>query len=475
MAKDKSKKASGKGSKKKWIFLGVLLVCLAAAGGGYVWMGLSYEGRMQKQTFVNGMDFSEKTPADVEAYYRGVQEEAQITLKKKDGTEEVLPLKGADYQIHVDTSSIDTGKLASMKWIRSYFEPTEYVLPLSFSYNESALKKEIHGMDCVSGKDVVEPKDAYLDHRKDGLYEVVPEVEGNTLDEEKVLAVVSAALSAGLQEADIADCYIAPKITKDDKELNRLAEQYNSIGGEEITINFVDAEETITTEEIVENIKFSDSGEVLVSDAWLAAKMEEFAEKYNTFQTRREFTTHDGRNIEVGGTRYDTYGFRLDQDDTRLALQTAIKQKESATINAVWNIPGIRRAKDDIKDDLGGTYVEVSIDDQHMWYYVAGELRFESDVVTGNTSKGRETPKGLCRVWAKQRDRYLVGQGYNSHVNYWMAFNWEGCGFHDATWRSNFGGNIYKGNGSHGCVNMPYSKAQEFYGMVGYDTPVVIY
>ena len=50
-----------------------------------------------------------------------------------------------------------------------------------------------------------------------------------------------------------------------------------------------------------------------------------------------------------------------------------------------------------------------------------------------------------------------------------------GCGIHDASWRSSYGGNIYKGNGSHGCVNTPYSKVQKIYNNTGYGTPVIVY
>ena len=46
---------------------------------------------------------------------------------------------------------------------------------------------------------------------------------------------------------------------------------------------------------------------------------------------------------------------------------------------------------------------------------------------------------------------------------------------HDATWRNEFGGNIYRTNGSHGCINLPYSIAQEIYSYVEKDTPVICY
>ena len=50
-----------------------------------------------------------------------------------------------------------------------------------------------------------------------------------------------------------------------------------------------------------------------------------------------------------------------------------------------------------------------------------------------------------------------------------------GCGFHDASWRSNFGGTIYKYDGSHGCVNLPSSIAGSFYSYVQTGMPVVVF
>ena len=41
-------------------------------------------------------------------------------------------------------------------------------------------------------------------------------------------------------------------------------------------------------------------------------------------------------------------------------------------------------------------------------------------------------------------------------------------GMHDASWRSSFGGTIYQGNGSHGCINMPGWAAQSLY----YNAPI---
>ena len=46
---------------------------------------------------------------------------------------------------------------------------------------------------------------------------------------------------------------------------------------------------------------------------------------------------------------------------------------------------------------------------------------------------------------------------------------------HDANWRRSFGGEIYKTNGSHGCINLPPSMAGQIYQSVSEGFPVICY
>ena len=48
-------------------------------------------------------------------------------------------------------------------------------------------------------------------------------------------------------------------------------------------------------------------------------------------------------------------------------------------------------------------------------------------------------------------------------------------GIHDAVWRTEFGGNLYQLEGSHGCVNLPYDQAAALYSNVEIGMPVVVY
>ena len=56
----------------------------------------------------------------------------------------------------------------------------------------------------------------------------------------------------------------------------------------------------------------------------------------------------------------------------------------------------------------------------------------------------------------------------------WMPV-YKGIGIHDASWRDEYGGEIYKTNGSHGCINTPYEKMEQLYERADIGTPVIMF
>ncbi len=126
-------------------------------------------------------------------------------------------------------------------------------------------------------------------------------------------------------------------------------------------------------------------------------------------------------------------------------------------------------------DDIGDSYVEIDLSNQHLYLFWEGEIVLESDFVSGDmTRSGRMTPPGVFGLTYKTRNAVLRGEDYETPVNYWMPFNGN-IGMHDATWRSSFGGSIYITNGSHGCVNLPLDKAAQIYEYVSTGFPVICY
>ena len=109
-----------------------------------------------------------------------------------------------------------------------------------------------------------------------------------------------------------------------------------------------------------------------------------------------------------------------------------------------------------------------------LWFYKDGKVVAEGSVVTGNPSKGYSTTLGTYMINYKQKGATLKGPGYEAKVTYWLPFNGN-IGIHDASWRYSFGYNIYKNDGTHGCVNSPLSLAKKIYENIEPGTPVICY
>ncbi len=144
-------------------------------------------------------------------------------------------------------------------------------------------------------------------------------------------------------------------------------------------------------------------------------------------------------------------------------------------------------------EKLPKNFVVVDISDQKVNYYDKNNIIFESDVVTGLPTESRETHLGYYKIFEKSYNRDLVAEdnSYRSYVDVMMKFN-KGQGLHDAQyhkdydengklvkshgWRSisEFGGETYLHDGSHGCVNMPHDKAMELSEKVNVGTRVLV-
>ena len=127
--------------------------------------------------------------------------------------------------------------------------------------------------------------------------------------------------------------------------------------------------------------------------------------------------------------------------------------------------------------DVGNTYIEINIKQQHMWFYINGKLYVDTPVVTGMADGVHDTPKGVHTIFVHQSPSRLVGDTWDVVVQYWMQFTADGCGIHDSTWRASYeyGGNTYLTDGSHGCVNTPLDKVAKIFKKAHNGTIVVVH
>ena len=260
-------------------------------------------------------------------------------------------------------------------------------------------------------------------------------------------------------------------MTSDDKDLNQLVENLNHYVDIEITYCFGNQKEVLDGSVVKDWLTYDKKGKVLVKDGAISDYIASLADKYDTYDKPRKFKTSDGTYVTVEG---GSYGWKIDQTAEAEELTKLMEEEPHMERTPIF----AQEADSWENGDMGDTYVEVDLTKQHLWMYKEGKLIVESDFVSGTMTPARVTPPGIFRLYYKKSPAVLrstkPGDSYETPVSFWMPFN-GGIGFHDATWRGSFGGQIFWNSGSHGCINLPYSAAQTIYQNIEKDYLVICF
>lgn len=335
-------------------------------------------------------------------------------------------------------------EISALKLIKSQ----SLELPMEYSINKEAVKNYIESWN--SEHPVSE--DAFIYKGDDGFY-IQEEVYGQQIQ----WGYLEADLGIDFEEPiDLADYYIKPQITKSDlvekcDRLNKIANWHISYyNGSIIQIG-------------LDCIELGEDYEPIILNANMSDKLNSILDDLNTKGKPFSFVTSKGENIKV---KAGLFGDVVNFEEELKFINENFKSLES--------IEGRVPIYENNRGVIGGTYIEISIQDQHIWYYKDDALFIDSDCVTG-TENRRDTPTGAYYIINKVSGIYLIGADYKTWVDRWMAVTWDGIGLHDASWRNKFGGTIFKTNGSHGCINLPTEFIYTLYDNVEVGTPILIY
>lgn len=354
-------------------------------------------------------------------------------------------------------------------WFMGFHQQEVYEMAVTSVYDEGKLDESMDALYCMQQEHIIIPRDAFIQETEEG-YEIAPALEGTQLNREKTRQAIAQALQNVQPKVSLeeAGCYEQPQIYENDETLIRDCEQMNRLTGVIITYDFSDRTEVVDRD-ILKNWLIKDGeGNYTIDRTQVAAYVDSLGYHYDTFGLSRAFRTYDGREITITG---GDYGWVIDQEAETQALYEAILNGETQVREPVYLYKGWCRDE----NDIGYTYVEIDLTNQRMIFYKDGKPIVDTPVVTGNPNlPGCETPTGCYAVDAMKSPSVLTGEGYAAEVTYWIPFAGN-VGIHDAAWRTQFGGNLYLMDGSHGCINTPYDQAALIYQNIGIGAPVVVY
>ena len=427
-------------------------------------------------TIINGVPVSGMTTADAEAYIEGYFNGGYtLEIEDTEGVREAITDTSIGYTVDVtgDLEAIlkeenDGGRVSGPG------VEHRYTVDAELKYDEAALRALLENMAFV--KNASPTSDAYITPYEEGkAFSIVPEVQGTEIDMDKLMAAVKDALNSQtrLLKVENLDCYKTIQVTADNADLNQMCANLNRYKDINITYVFGDQQEILPGLEAVKWIDGVSGSTVQVNQQKVAEYVKYLADKYDTYGKPHTFTSTSGRQVSVNGD----YGWQINQAEEAVALTRMVQNGTNQTREPAYS----RTAASRTGNDFGTTYVEVDMGLQHIYMYENGTLIAEAPIVTGNVSRGWTTPEGLYTLYYKERDRVLRGPkradgtySYESPVSYWMPFN-GGIGLHDASWRGKFGGEIYKNNGSHGCINIPPKTAAVIYEHVYKGIPILCF
>ncbi len=447
----------------------IIITIVTAASVTYLGLALFFTKHFFFNTIINGENYSVSAINSVQNGFLDTSNQYVLTINGRDGVSDTIT--AADIALKVtfedEFENIIAGQEAFL-WPASVFKETEYTVNTIVPYSKEALDQKIDSLCFFDPKNIRQPQDAYLSDYTDDGFQIIPEDKGTVPIREKIFSTVEEAVS--LMEAsvdlDAKGCYTSARITSDNRTLQRKCEERNRYTGVTITYMFGDQTEVLDGNTIKDWLVIDDNT-VDLNPELVREYVNGLSRKYDTFGKKREFQTTNGEAITI---TEGAYGWWMNRAGETQELIEQIRSGKSGERTPVYYAEAAQYGD----DDIGDSYVEIDLTNQHMWVYKDGELVEETDLVSGNVSKGYNTPVGVYGITYKQRDATLNGATYSSHVDYWMPFNGN-VGMHDASWRSSFGEEIYLRNGSHGCVNLPPKKAEVIYGYVEKGEPVIVY
>lgn len=423
-----------------------------------------FDGRFAPFTTVNGISTSMMTSNEAKIFLTEAFNRDFLRLKGKDNYEEKLYF--STMKLKTDSFN-DISSLLPNKYFWILNIGKNYTLPVNVKYDENNIKVAVNSLECVSSKHVISNKGNHVEMSKKGDLVLYSSDNFNKVLGEKLSKKIINNFSNSnfKKEISLNDCYDTKKWL--DIEISGIID-FNS----DFKIKMGDGVEEIFTKQMLSKSFYEKNGKLYMNYLPYSF-VEALAEKYNT-NNNHLFKTIDGKLITLNKSEKDTYeGWNLDVSQTVSMIVNSLIKKEKEC-NAVWVSKGVSHNKN---FGFGDTYIEINLNKQKLYFVEKGKMVQNYDIISGYPDEKRKTPKGMFKIMDIFLNYNMSGYYGSAFCEYFIRLTPDGIGIHDASWQKEFGKDIYKTKGSHGCINMKYDDIKKLYNTINTmsDIPVIIY
>ncbi len=333
------------------LIIGILLVIGAF---GYLMGARYYAAHFPRNTYINGIDVSNKTADNVKLALNNSVQTFVLTIQERDGVTETMTASdaGMTYQ---DNGEVDEllNSYNPYTWLFDGLSEDSYTVSASIQIDEDTARDSIALLNCFNPVLVTSPEDACL-VVDGGDYYIQDEVYGNQLDEDRTVALLLEVLASGQASVnlDTEGCYIDPAVTSSDETLQAQMAQLDVLLGAEITFDFEDDRIEVVNAEVIAGwlVQDEEGNYSLDSDLVFDWVKTQLAYQYDTFGLTHTFTTSNGNTITLSG---GDYGWCIARQDTTDKIIAAVENGEVTEMDPEYQYSAKFRGV----NDIGDTYV----------------------------------------------------------------------------------------------------------------------
>lgn len=468
-------------SKRIKILLPIVVYIILLSVTTYILLANRYQNGFAYGIWVNGVYCTGKEVHQVDEELREQYVLPDFTIEVQSGAKYCIKAEDFDYEIsfintlgHINQSNHSSSVFMSDGYDQYDVEP-------EIRYSEDKLKQLISEIpEFKSEADKNKEPRGRLYIVKDNQGYTLVDYTKDILDIEAASNVIINCINQNQKDINLVDenCYYNETMTYKMSEIYQTFDKLNAFQNFAMVYLFGTDSETID-KSIVCNwilkdesgtLMMSEDGDYLLDESAVREYITVLANKYDTYGKERKYITYDGREVTIPG---GTYGNLINQEIEYLFLLNALQERRGFEEHTPEYI---ETALYQGLDDIGENYIEIDLTAQKLYLILEKELYLETNIVSGNLKWKLGTPDMICYVNGKYRNRVLTGPGYSSPVSYWVPI-YKNIGIHDARWRKSdeFGGEIYKTKGSHGCINIEKTIMPDIYDNIFIGMPVILY
>ena len=451
-----------------------IFAALLVMFGLYIGLAIYYSDGFSYGTYINGIYCTGKSISQVSEELNDSFKERVAIVDAGDKTYSIdLDKIGYSYDFERPLKAyLDNQN--SYLWIMNLSSAKSgQILNPYGEYDEALLKNEV---DSMKLEKLSEPHSVLLSLSEDAGY-VLHDGKIRIADTDASYKYIADSLKNGQMAIVLDDsCYTSIPYSESEKLLIDLYNSVSEFQNRDYSYDFGDERVRLSQYTLASMLTVDEDGYpqiqrdgdgIILDEENVEQSLEKAFVPFETYNNH-DFVTHDGTKIHLDS---GTWGNKVNlsaevkyfTDEVKNGTDAFEREPEYSVLKGGSG-----------SEDIGNTYIEVDIDNQHMYYFENGSLKLETDVVTGKLSTKQGTPRGVYYIYSKKSPAVLKGPGYAEHVKFWMPI-YKGIGIHDSSWRVDYGGDIYKSGGSHGCINTPKDKVGELYEYVEVGTPVIVY